>query len=707
VACSQLPNAAIATRPAPATFLARTLAVALVVAGIVGLAVPTASSAAARRVRTSVALVSQTYWVTGASMSLALAVRSPTPKADLGIKLTVYSRLTSRYAFIQSESGRQTPSELVLDSTPIIPLRALPVSGTSTLEVGVHIRVATSASLKPRGLGSPGLALDCPALDCDGVYPLDVTLVDTSNDTPLHSFTTFLVYVAGEPGSIPLRVALILPFGAAPALDAAGSSTLTAQQTGLLARILASIQNDPDSQLTLEVYPQLLLALAEDPSPRAARVLAELRALAKQQNPAGAVEFLEAPFTPVNLDTLDSAGLGGELHVQLARAAQVFKAVLSAAAPRGVYLSTTPIDDAGLKDLAGEHVVHTVIPDTGLPVISSMSRTSPASLSPSSSGSSASGITAVVADSALATHFAGGVGPALAAHRFLAEVAQIYFEEPFGPQARGVVVAPAAIPNSSVFLSDLFEGLESSPIAQPATVASIFSTVPPGADGSPSHLVAVPDHASPSYQFVSSLKDALATVATIESIAPSDTGLTSRVEDAVLLAETSGLGQQTWSRYAAAPLAAVRQIEHDISIAGTKTITLTQQRANVPITIVSTFPSPIHVILELWSSTLVIAASGYSRPVTLAHKNSPFEIPVTARTSGVSTFTIELVSPRGGLVLFQHVYTVRSTAFSIVAVALSLAALIVLALWWLRSHFRRKFRRTHRAAAEPSPANQG
>ena len=710
MACSQLPNTAIATRPVPATFFARALAAALVAAGVVGMAVPAASSVPSHHTHTSVALVSQTYWVTGASMFLEVAVRSPTPEADLGVKLTVDSRLTSRYAFAQSESGQQTPSELVLDSTPIIPLRALSVSGAATLDVGMNIRVATSASLKPRPLGSPGLALDCAALACDGVYPLDVTLVDTSNDTPLRSFTTFLVYVAGNPGSIPLRLALVLPFGAAPALDPEGNSTLTARQTRSLAGILALIRNDPDCRLTLELYPQLLVALAEDPSPRAATVLAELRALAKRRSSSGRIEFLEAPFTPVNVDTLVSAGLGGELHSQLARAARVFEAVLSAAAPRGVYFSTTPIDDAGLQDLAGEHIVRVVIPDTGLPVIGSMSRTSPSRLSPSSpasSGAPASGITAVVADSALATHFAADVGPALATHRFFAEVAQIYFEQPFGSQARGVVVAPTAVPNSSPFLSDLLEGLESSPIAQPATVASIFSAVAPGADGAPSRLVAVPDHTSPSYQFVSSLQDAHAMVATIDSITPNDTAFTSRVEDAVLLAETSGLPQQAWSHYAAAPLAAVRQIEHAISIAGTKTITLTQQRANVPITIVSTFPSPIHVTLELSSSTLAIAVRDYSRPVTLAHKNSAFEIPVTTRTSGMSTFTIELVSPRGGLVLFQHVYTVRSTAFSIVAVALSLAALFVLALWWLRSHFRRRFRRTHPTAVGPSPANQG
>jgi hypothetical protein len=159
-------------------------------------------------------------------------------------------------------------------------------------------------------------------------------------------------------------------------------------------------------------------------------------------------------------------------------------------------------------------------------------------------------------------------------------------------------------------------------------------------------------------------------------------------------------------RYVAEPLALVGQIEHAISLAGARTVTLTQRRAKVPLTIVAAFPSPIHATLMLSSSTLAIASRYFSLPIVLAHKNSPFEIPVTARTSGVSTLTIELVSPRGGILLFEHVYTIRSTAFSVVAVALSVAALIVLALWWLRSHLRRRRRAaTERAGIELGVAN--
>jgi hypothetical protein len=691
---------------ARAAVVASALALALVV--VIAPAAPAATATAHQRERTGVSLVSQTGWVTGSRMWLDVAIHSPLPRADLGLKLTVYSRLTSRYAFDLSESGQLAPTELVLGSTPIIPLRVLHVTGTGVLRVAMHVRLADSATAKPGALGSPGLALDCAPLSCDGVYPLDVAVVDTAQGTRLASFTTYLVYVAGEPGSIPLRVALVLPFGSAPALVATGAPTLTSSEIASLAATLATIRQDPGTRVTLAVYPQLLVALAESPSPKAAVVLGELRTFAEQKSGAPSLEFLEAPFTPVSLDELTAAGLGREFRRQLDRAAQVFRTLLGATPPQGVYLSTTPLDDASLAALARNGIERVVIPATGLPTNMSMSHTAPLRmlLSAARPRAGALSLSALVADSALAAHFAPSAQPALAAHQFLAEIALVYFEQPFGQQARGVVVAPATIPRSPAFLSDLLEGLESSPIAEQSTVASLFSAVPVGADGAVSRITAVPAHAASSYAFASSIGNALSTVNALASTVPGDAAFLSRAGDATLLAETAGLGQAARMRYTAEPLALVGQIEHAISLAGARTVTLTQRRAKVPLTIVAAFPSPIHATLMLSSSTLAIASRYFSLPIVLAHKNSPFEIPVTARTSGVSTLTIELVSPRGGILLFEHVYTIRSTAFSVVAVALSVAALIVLALWWLRSHLRRRRRAaTERAGIELGVAN--
>ena len=339
-------------------------------------------------------------------------------------------------------------------------------------------------------------------------------------------------------------------------------------------------------------------------------VLGELRALAEQKSGAPSLEFLEAPFTPVSLDELTAAGLGREFRRQLDRAAQVFRALLGATPPQGVYLSTTPLDDASLAALARNRIERVVIPATGLPTNKSMSQTAPLRMLPSAAWPPAGALplSALVADPSLASHFAPSTHPRLAVHRFLAEIALVYFEQPFGQQARGVVVAPATMPRSPEFLSDLLEGLEASPIAEQSTVASLFSAVPVGRTARLPASPLCPPTRRPRMPSPLPSGTPSRRSARLASIVPGDAAFLSRAGDATLLAETAGLRRAAWMRYAAEPLALVGQIEHAISLAGARTVTLTQRKAKVPLTIVAAFPSPIHATLMLSSSTLEIAS---------------------------------------------------------------------------------------------------
>ena len=140
MACSQVPNGRIAARAARAVVLAATLTAAFV--GVVATS-PSASGIGSRRPKsTSISLSSQTNWVTGSSMSLDVAIHSLDKRAKLGLKLTVYSRLTSRYTLGLAETGKQSPDELVLDATPIIPLPRVARDGD---------RGTRSGDARPRG----------------------------------------------------------------------------------------------------------------------------------------------------------------------------------------------------------------------------------------------------------------------------------------------------------------------------------------------------------------------------------------------------------------------------------------------------------------------------------------------------------------------------------------------------------------------------
>jgi beta-lactamase regulating signal transducer with metallopeptidase domain len=86
-----------------------------------------------------------------------------------------------------------------------------------------------------------------------------------------------------------------------------------------------------------------------------------------------------------------------------------------------------------------------------------------------------------------------------------------------------------------------------------------------------------------------------------------------------------------------------------------------------------------------------------------SHTNVVY-VNVRARTSGVFTVGITLESPAGGLQLSSGQIVVRSTATSIVGIVLSVGAVVVLAVWWVRtSRKRRSLRLAEEDTAGPGP----
>jgi hypothetical protein len=93
-------------------------------------------------------------------------------------------------------------------------------------------------------------------------------------------------------------------------------------------------------------------------------------------------------------------------------------------------------------------------------------------------------------------------------------------------------------------------------------------------------------------------------------------------------------------------------------------------------------------------------------PVVLNHGTTSLIVRVGTRTSGDSTLELQLLSPGGQLQLASAEFTIRSTAISGVAIALTAGAGAFLLFWWFRSAARRRRRRaagrTHGQHREPT-----
>ncbi|HEV2361478.1 MAG TPA: hypothetical protein VGS21_07235, partial [Acidimicrobiales bacterium] len=150
------------------------------------------------RTTTSLSLTSQTPWLTGKNdFTLGLGIDSPLPETDLSISINVFPRIESLSAFETTVSSG--PPGSVLYAPPPIPLDNLPSgsgvqqapaagSGTAesvTLTLPVTPGYATSSSPS-----SPSLALDNSG---DGVYPLQISIVNSSYQVQGTTITTFLV----------------------------------------------------------------------------------------------------------------------------------------------------------------------------------------------------------------------------------------------------------------------------------------------------------------------------------------------------------------------------------------------------------------------------------------------------------------------------------------------------------------------------------
>ena len=135
-----------------------------------------------------------------------------------------------------------------------------------------------------------------------------------------------------------------------------------------------------------------------------------------------------------------------------------------------------------------------------------------------------------------------------------------------------------------------------------------------------------------------------------------------------------------------------------------RSITVAGRSSELPITITSRTEEPLVVKVRLTSSKLRFP-DGNERLVTVTDGVTQVRVRVEARTSGTFPVTVDLLTPTGDELLTPSTQlTVRSTGLSGLGLALSVGALLVLALWWARHVRRSRRRRRTVVAAQRHPS---
>ena len=134
-----------------------------------------------------------------------------------------------------------------------------------------------------------------------------------------------------------------------------------------------------------------------------------------------------------------------------------------------------------------------------------------------------------------------------------------------------------------------------------------------------------------------------------------------------------------------------------ISLANQGSITFTSRTAAIPVSVVSAAPFTVKVVVSLESDKFTFP-DGTERTLVLDRSTTPVRIEARSRTSGDRLpVGVTLTTPDGQLVIARAALTVHATSISLVGVALTALAALVLLVWWVRT-WRKGRRRRPRAA---------
>ena len=409
--------------------------------------------------------------------------------------------------------------------------------------------------------------------------------------------------------------------------------------------------------------------------------------------------MIDQPYVPINLAALTEAGLSSEIGAQFGRGDDILRAG-GLKPDGGAWVdtsSTLSAGDAGNLasglQLAG--ATQAVVSDNDLASagLSNYTFAQPFTLD-LGHGST---IPAAAADSSLSTRFtATPANPVLGAEQLLAGLSFVHFEDTFLRQPRGVVVAPPARWHpSTAFMDALLGGLTpANPALKAVTLSELFAQVPAGGNREPA--VRQLQSGAANHGITTARPAALrSTASSCPRSARPSTGTRANLTtlgDTLLTTEARGLSNAGRSSALNAYAKSFAGTTGQVTLGTERTVTFTSQRAAIPVTVLSSAPYPVTVVVTL-SSDKFTFPDGNTQRLTLVHPTTSVRVTAQARTSGDRLpIEVTLHTPDGQVLIAHTVLTVHSTEISFVGVALTVLAGAVLLFWWVRT-----WRRSRRA----------
>lgn len=546
-----------------------------------------------------------------------------------------------------------------------------------------------------------------------GVYPLRIQL--QSGSATVDERTTNLVHTPEGVG-LPVSVALLLPLAAPPSRDGEGafvndSLPAALRPGGPLGGIVAALEQRPDAPVTLALDGLTLdeamdlatgfMAGGED-GPRArgsdawqaeqaAAFLGRLRTVADRS----LVHLLALPYASADLVALERFGLRAELARHLEDGGRTVESV---AGDRPLRTILWPPDGLNPSTLARMQALGTravVLSERYLDLPGPRGTRSP---SPVRQLRSAAGITstALVPDPWLEDTLVGNEhSDAVHAQRIIGEIATVYFEVPAVPERGLLLAAPQQEQPSPQVVAALLDGLDAAPFARPVTLATLYQEVAPEAEPVRLDYPGESRRAELPGEHVTGLRRARETLGSLQGLLVDDEVTPTRFDQLLLQAasvhyrDDPGAGQDLLATVTDARDALSTAVE----VPAVPLVTLTNVEGELPVSIRSNADVPLRVLLQLRTASYDIDGGPDRELVLEPGRTEILSFSVRAlrpgRTEGVQ---ILVTDPDGRVELASGTVVVRSTAFSVAGVVVTVGAALFLLVWGLREVARRRSR---------------
>ena len=604
--------------------------------------------------------------------------------ANSYIEALIYPRLQSRSAlqYMQTNGVGGYP---LGSSTPLAIASLGKISGIAT----IPFQVSSSAPTSPTSttLSSPSLTVELPgcAQGCEGVYPVVFAAIN-DGATIATKVLPMAVLAGSEPGIVPLGIAV--------SMDASGipPSGLGTEFPALASLLSANSQQS----FTLKLSS---LEIADAAQASSAAVRNSLKTiLAWAQSPGH--QLIATDVVPVNLGALGASGLGQYLGEELRLSHQL---VASAGGPQSqsTYLTTEYLDSSALKTLASSGISNLVTSASSViqPNLK-YTLTSGLRLGIAQGASFAT----LVLDPQLENDLASGGTVYENTELTIADMIQVFEDQPNDPNLRVLAVNLVADSGAGIAKSNsLLGGISAGPVLRSySDAAAIQSLSSQGPQGSWQETSIVRGMSKPlplahTFKAASKLFDSFAG-------ATPDRPLVAQLRLALFASLSSQLNR---SKSASAVASVVREIDSifaSVALPANRVVTLTSNRATVPVSVTSRGKVPLELRLTLSSDRLKIEGGG-TQLIKVGTATNTASFVIDTKTLGIFQANLELTTPDGKVAISATNLQIRSLTFTLAGTLLTGAALAILALWWIRT--LRKGRARNRTLVPRSVESDG